>query len=39
MGRARDRKIACRDGLIALQMHPERPMKVQFKGLRIKIRK
>ena len=28
---------ACRDGVIALQMHPGPPMKVQFRNLRIKI--
>ncbi len=32
-----DRKMACRSGVIALQMHPGPPMKVQFKNLRIKI--
>lgn len=29
--------IAARDGIIALQMHPGPPMKVQFKNLRIKM--
>jgi hypothetical protein len=29
--------MACRDGVIALQMHPGPPMKVQFRNLRIKI--
>ncbi|NUM56764.1 MAG: DUF1080 domain-containing protein [Candidatus Hydrogenedentes bacterium] len=33
----RDAKWACKDGIIALQMHPGPPMKVQFKDLRIKI--
>jgi len=33
----RDAKLACRKGIIALQMHPGPPMKVQFKDLRIKI--
>jgi hypothetical protein len=32
----RDRKMACRKGIIALQMHPGPPMKVQFRNLRIK---
>ena len=27
--------VAARDGIIALQMHPGPPMKVQFKNLRI----
>lgn len=35
----RDAKWACKDGIIALQMHPGPPMKVQFKDLRIKIEK
>lgn len=35
----RDAKWACRDGIIALQMHPGPPMKVQFKDLRIKVLK
>ena len=35
----RDTKWACKDGIIALQMHPGPPMKVQFKDLRIKIEK
>jgi hypothetical protein len=33
----RDRKLACRQGVIALQMHPGPPMKVQFRNLRIKV--
>jgi hypothetical protein len=33
----RDAKWACKDGIIALQMHPGPPMKVQFKDLRIKV--
>ena len=33
----RDKSKACRSGVIALQMHPGPPMKVQFKNLRIKI--
>lgn len=33
----RDEKLACKKGLIALQMHPGPPMKIQFKDLRIKI--
>lgn len=32
-----DAKMACKEGYIALQMHPGPPMKVQFKDLRIKI--
>lgn len=32
-----DKKMACHDGVIALQMHPGPPMKVQFKDLRIKV--
>jgi len=35
----RDKKMACHKGIIALQMHPGPPMKVQFKDLRIKILK
>ena len=35
----RDKKMACHQGVIALQMHPGPPMKVQFKELRIKISK
>lgn len=35
----RDAKLACREGIIALQMHPGPPMKVQFKDLRIKVLK
>ncbi len=31
-----DRKHAARNGVIALQMHPGPPMKVQFRNLRIK---
>jgi len=34
-----DRKRACRKGVIALQMHPGPPMKVQFRNLRIKVLK
>jgi hypothetical protein len=33
----RDRKQACHRGVIALQMHPGPPMKVQFRNLRIKV--
>jgi hypothetical protein len=33
----RDRKLACHRGVIALQMHPGPPMKVQFRNLRIKV--
>jgi len=33
----RDAKWACKDGIVALQMHPGPPMKVQFKDLRIKV--
>lgn len=33
----RDKKLACRKGLIAMQMHPGPPMNVQFRDLRIKI--
>jgi len=33
----RDEKHAARSGVIALQMHPGPPMKVQFKDLRIKV--
>ena len=32
-----DKKHAARKGIIALQMHPGPPMKVQFKNLRIKM--
>ena len=32
----RDAKLACRKGIIALQMHPGPPMDVQFRDLRIK---
>jgi len=32
-----DKKQAARRGVIALQMHPGPPMKVQFKNLRIKV--
>jgi hypothetical protein len=32
-----DDKRAMKEGIIALQMHPGPPMKVQFKDLRIKI--
>lgn len=34
-----DEKQACRKGIIALQMHQGPPMKVEFKELRIKVRK
>ncbi len=39
MARAIDRQKgkAAKDGIIALQMHPGPPMKVQFRNLRIKI--
>jgi hypothetical protein len=33
----RDEKLACRKGIIALQMHPGPPMDVRFRDLRIKI--
>lgn len=33
----RDRQKACHRGVIALQMHPGPPMKVEFKDLQIKI--
>jgi hypothetical protein len=33
----RDEKLACRSGIIALQMHPGPPMEVQFRNLRIKV--
>jgi hypothetical protein len=33
----RDREKACQRGVIALQMHPGPPMKVQFRNLRIKV--
>jgi hypothetical protein len=33
----RDKKLACQRGVIALQMHPGPPMKVQFKDLKIKV--
>jgi len=33
----RDRKLACHKGVIAVQMHPGPPMKVQFRNLRIKV--
>ncbi len=33
----RDREKACHSGVIALQMHPGPPMKVQFRNLRIKV--
>ncbi len=33
----RDTKLACKKGIIALQMHPGPPMKVQFKDMRIKV--
>jgi len=34
-----DAKLACRKGIIAVQMHPGPPMKIQFKNLRIKVLK
>jgi len=39
MCRAVDRQtgLAAKDGVIALQMHPGPPMKVQFRNLRIKV--
>ncbi len=33
----RDRKLACKKGIIALQMHPGPPMKVQFRDMRIRL--
>ena len=33
----RDDRLACRKGIIALQMHPGPPMDVRFRDLRIKI--
>jgi len=33
----RHARLACKQGIIALQMHPGPPMKVQFKNLRIKV--
>lgn len=38
MARATDRQqgVAARDGVIALQMHPGPPMKIQFRNLRIR---
>lgn len=38
MAQATDRQegVAARDGVIALQMHPGPPMKVQFRNLRIR---
>jgi hypothetical protein len=33
----RDAKFACKKGIIALQMHPGPPMKVQFRNMRIQI--
>jgi len=33
----RDAKMACKDGYIAVQMHPGPPMKIQFKDLRIRV--
>ena len=33
----RDKSKAAKSGIIALQMHPGPPMKVQFKNLRIKV--
>jgi len=32
-----DAKLACKKGVIALQMHQGPPMKVQFRNLRIKV--
>lgn len=32
-----DAKFACKKGIIALQMHPGPPMKVQFRDVRIRI--
>ncbi|MCP5519430.1 MAG: DUF1080 domain-containing protein [Verrucomicrobiales bacterium] len=41
MARATDHQegLAAKDGVIALQMHPGPPMKVQFRNLRIKLLK
>lgn len=33
----RDAKLACKKGIIALQMHPGPPMKVQFRDMRIRV--
>lgn len=33
----RDTKLACKKGIIALQMHPGPPMKVQFRNMRILV--
>ncbi len=33
----RDAKLACQKGIIALQMHPGPPMKVQFRNMRIQV--
>ena len=33
----RQEGLAAKDGVIALQMHPGPPMKVQFRNLRIKL--
>ena len=35
----RDKEMACSQGVIALQMHPGPPMKIQFKDLYIKVEK
>ncbi|MFA6240610.1 MAG: DUF1080 domain-containing protein [Candidatus Hydrogenedentales bacterium] len=35
----RDAKWACHKGIIAVQMHPGPPMKIQFKDMRIKVLK
>ncbi len=32
-----DAKLACKKGIIALQMHPGPPMKVQFRNMRIRV--
>ncbi len=37
MTQVRDLQSAAREGVIALQMHPGPPMKVQFRNLRIKM--
>jgi len=39
MAQATDRQkgLAAKDGVIALQMHPGPPMKIQFRNLRIKV--
>ncbi|MHB8898179.1 MAG: 3-keto-disaccharide hydrolase, partial [Thermoguttaceae bacterium] len=33
----RDAQLACKKGILALQMHPGPPMKVQFRNLRIQV--